>query len=161
VALLVFQGILGSFFALVFLFIPSINTSYWMLTALTTQIMVLMYFLIFSAAIRLRYTQPDVPRAYKIPGGKVGIWIVGGLGIGGSIFSLFLGFVPPTGVSHWSTPYYVAAMFGMIIVCSAPPFIIEKIKKPGWKVAHPDTVLLDSDDASVDKAAPPVVPTAT
>ena len=85
VALLVFQGILSTLFALMFLFVPSINSSYWMLTALTTQILVMMYIMIFAAAIRLRYTQPDAPRAYKIPGGKAGIWIVAGIGIIGSV----------------------------------------------------------------------------
>ena len=110
VAVLVFQGILSTLFALMFLFVPSINSSYWMLTALTTQILVMMYILIFAAAIRLRYTQPDAPRAYKIPGGKAGIWIVAGVGIFGSLFSLVIGFVPPSGVSHWPTPIYVAVM---------------------------------------------------
>ena len=76
VAILVAQGIMGSLFALVFLFVPSINTSYWMLSALTTQILVLMYILVFAAALRLRYTEPDTPRPYKVPGGKVGIWLI-------------------------------------------------------------------------------------
>jgi amino acid transporter len=61
VAILVAQGVLGTVFSLMFLFIPSINTSYWMLSALTTQILVLMYIMIFAAVIRLRYTQPDAP----------------------------------------------------------------------------------------------------
>ena len=156
VALLVFQGILGTLFALMFLFVPSINTSYWMLTALTTQILVMMYIMIFAAAIRLRYTQPDVTRAYKIPGGKIGIWLVAGMGIFGSAFALIIGFVPPSGISHWPTSIYVAVMFGLIIVCSAPPFIVEKIKKPGWKMAHPDNVLLDIGDT--DKPVPPATP---
>jgi putative glutamate/gamma-aminobutyrate antiporter len=146
VALLVAQGVLGTMFALLFLFAPGINTSYWMLTALTTQILVLMYIMIFAAAIKLRYTQPDTPRAYKVPGGNAGMWIVAGIGILGSAFSLILGFIPPTGVKHWPTPIYVAAMFVAIIVCSAPPFIIEKIKKPDWIEAHPDEVLLDLDE---------------
>jgi amino acid transporter len=156
VALLVFQGILGTLFALMFLFVPSINTSYWMLTALTTQILVMMYIMIFAAAIGLRYTQPDVTRAYKIPGGKIGIWLVAGMGIFGSAFALIIGFVPPSGISHWPTSIYVAVMFGLIIVCSAPPFIVEKIKKPGWKMAHPDNVLLDIGDT--DKPVPPATP---
>jgi glutamate:GABA antiporter len=146
VAILVFQGILGTLFALLFLFVPSINTSYWMLTALTTQILVMMYIMIFAAAIRLRYTQPDVPRAYKIPGGNVGMWIVAGTGLVGSAFALFIGFVPPSGISHWPTPVYVGAMAAAIVLCSAPPFIIEKIKKRSWIEAHPDDVLLDTDD---------------
>jgi len=145
VAILVFQGILGTLFALLFLFVPSVNTSYWMLTALTTQILVMMYIMIFAAAIRLRYTQPDVPRAYKIPGGNVGMWIVAGVGLVGSTFALLIGFVPPTGISHWPTPIYIGAMLAAILICSAPPFIIERIKKPGWIDPHPDEVLLDVD----------------
>jgi hypothetical protein len=39
-------------------------------------------------------------------------------------------------------------MLGLIVLASAPPFIIERIKKPGWKIEHPDTVLLDLDDAA-------------
>ena len=152
VAILVAQGVMGSLFALVFLFVPSINTSYWMLSALTTQILVLMYILVFAAALRLRYTEPDTPRPYRIPGGNVGIWIVAGLGLAGSTFGLVIGFIPPSGLDHWPTPIYVAAMLAAILICSLPPFIIERIKKPGWKVGHPDDVLLDVDDRTV---APP------
>jgi hypothetical protein len=39
-------------------------------------------------------------------------------------------------------------MLGLIAIASAPPFIIEKIKKPGWKIEHPDTVLLDLEDGA-------------
>jgi putative glutamate/gamma-aminobutyrate antiporter len=153
VAILVAQGSLGSLFALLFLFVPSINTSYWMLSALTTQILVLMYILVFAAALRLRYTQPHTPRPYKLPGGIAGMWIVAGMGLVGSIFGLVIGFVPPSGLSHWPTPIYVGAMFVAIVICSVPPFIIEKIKKPDWNLATPDRVLLDIDDV---KAAPVV-----
>jgi glutamate:GABA antiporter len=155
VAVLVLQGVLTTLFALLFLLVPSINSSYWILTALTTQILVMMYILIFAAAIRLRYTQPDAPRAYKIPGGKAGIWIVAGAGIFGSAFSLIIGFVPPSGVSHWPTPIYIAVMLGLIVICSAPPFIMEKIKKPGWEIEHPDTVLLDLGDGPTATAPAP------
>ncbi|HTU96652.1 MAG TPA: amino acid permease [Solirubrobacteraceae bacterium] len=146
VALLVCQGVLTSVFALAFLFVPSINTSYWMLTALTTQILVLMYGMIMAAAIRLRYTQPDVERPYKIPGGIRGMWLVAGAGIVGCVFSFVIGFIPPSGVSHWPTPIYIAAMAAAIIICSLPPFIVERIKKPSWVEAHPDPVLLELDD---------------
>ena len=152
VAVLVCQGILTTLFALMFLLVPSINSSYWMLTALTTQILVMMYILIFASAIRLRYTQPNMPRAYKIPGGTAGIWIVAGVGIIGSAFSMIIGFVPPSGVSHFATPLYIAVMLGLILIASAPPFIIEKIKKPGWKIEHPDTVLLDLDESTATPA---------
>jgi putative glutamate/gamma-aminobutyrate antiporter len=166
VAILVAQGALGSVFALAFLFVPSINTSYWMLSALTTQILVLMYIMVFAAALRLRYTEPDTHRPYKVPGGKVGIWIVAGLGLIGSVFGLIIGFIPPSGIDHWPTPVYIAAMLAAIVICSVPPFIIEKVKKPGWNIVHPDNVLLDVDDAPTVAApaaplAAPVAPLAS
>jgi amino acid transporter len=98
------------------LLVLSINTGYWMLTALTTQIIVMMYILVFAAAIRLRYTQPDTVRSYAIPGDRAGIWIVGGLGLAGCTFGLLIGFIPPAGVKHWASPVYIAAMAARIIV---------------------------------------------
>jgi glutamate:GABA antiporter len=155
VALLVLQGILSTGFALLFVIAPGVNTSFWMLTALTTQMVLLMYILVFAAAIKLRYSQPEVERGYRVPGGTAGMWIVGCIGIAGCIFSFVLGFVPPSEVKHWSTPIYVAVMAVAIIAMSVPPFIIERIKKPSWVEAHPDTVLLDVETASAPAESQP------
>ena len=81
---LLIQAGIGTLFSLLFLFEPTISTSYWILSALTTQLLVVMYVLMLAALIRLRYTQPDTPRPYRIPGGKLGVWIVGGFGIAGA-----------------------------------------------------------------------------
>jgi glutamate:GABA antiporter len=35
------------------------------------------YILIFPSVIKLRYSHPDVPRPYRIPGGTVGLWVAG------------------------------------------------------------------------------------
>ncbi len=35
--------------------------------------------LIFPAVIRLRYKYPDIRRPYRIPGGTIGLWVVGSL----------------------------------------------------------------------------------
>jgi len=156
VAILVAQGVLSSIFALLFLSVPSVNSGYWILTALTTQLVLMMYVLVYAAAIRLRYTQPGTPRPYKIPGGKAGIWIVAGAGLVGCVVGFVIGFVPPTAVKHWPTPFYVAAMVAGIVISSLPPFIIEKIKKPSWRLAHPDEVLVDAEP--VDAAVPPPGP---
>src|SRR3712207_8504076 len=95
VALLVVQAVAGSVFALVFVLVPSVSTSYWMLSAVTAQVIVTMYALVFAAVIRLRHTQPDVSRPYRIPGGLPGVWLVGGVGLLGCVVSFLLGFVPP------------------------------------------------------------------
>jgi len=100
-----------------------------MLTALTIQLTVLMYIMMFAAGIRLRYSEPGTERPYRIPGGKyLGMWLVGGMGILGSMFGLILGFFPPTGIAHWSTPIYVVVMVVGIFVCSIPPFLADIFK---------------------------------
>src|ERR1035438_9124621 len=82
VAMLLAQGGLGTLFALLYLFVPGVSTGYWMLTALTIQLTVLMYIMMFAAAIRLRYSEPGTSRPYRIPGGKyLGMWLVGGMGV--------------------------------------------------------------------------------
>lgn len=144
VAMLVFQGALGTMFSLLFLFVPNVNTSYWILTALTTQLTVIMYLLMLASAIRLRYTEPDTPRPYRIPGGRhAGMWVMAGMGIIGSAFGLIVGFFPPAGISHWPTPLYILTMLVAILVLSLPPFLADIFKKPSWRITHPDPVLLD------------------
>lgn len=165
VAMLIAQGIIGTTFSLMFLFIPNINTSYWMLTALTTQLTVLMYLLMLAAAIRLRYTEPNTPRPYRIPGGRyLGMWLVAGMGILGSGFGLIIGFIPPSGIAHWPAPIYALAMLGGIIVCSLPPILAHVLKKPSWRITSPDPVLLDLDVTDTGTGTQPdvsAVPTRT
>ena len=55
---------------------PTISNAFWVTTALTGQLYMIMYVLMFAAAIRLRYTQPDIERPYKVPFGKPGIWVI-------------------------------------------------------------------------------------
>ncbi|MCP4366478.1 MAG: amino acid permease, partial [Planctomycetes bacterium] len=60
ITLLIAQASLISLNAVLLLFVPSINTYFWMMVDLATMIYLIMYVLIFLAAIRLRYTRPDV-----------------------------------------------------------------------------------------------------
>jgi amino acid transporter len=123
VPLLLVQGVAGSVFALLFLFVPSVSTSYWMLSAVTAQVIVVMYALVFAAVIRLRYTQPDTPRPYRIPGGLPGVWVVGGVGLLGCLVSFVLGFVPPSQLATGDTVRYVLLLALAGVVLSLPPFV--------------------------------------
>lgn len=132
VVILVIQAVIASLFSLVFLLMPNVNASYWILTALTAQLTTLIYLLMFSAAIYLRYSQPKKPRPYKIPGGNVGMWIVAGLGILASLFALFIGFVPPAQLEIGNLFFYEAFLILGILILSLPPFILAKFRKK-WR----------------------------
>ena len=123
VALLVVQGVAGSLFALLFVVVPSVSTSYWMLSAVTAQVVVTMYALVFAALIRLRHTRPEVPRPYRVPGGLPGVWLVGGLGLLGCVASFLLGFVPPSQLATGDTAVYVLLLALATVVLSLPPFV--------------------------------------
>src|ERR1700722_3434252 len=73
--LLFFQAILMSITSLVFLYMPQIESGFWILTALSAQSYLIMYILMFIAALNLRYIRPKVPRTYRVPFANRGIWI--------------------------------------------------------------------------------------
>jgi len=125
VALVIAQAIGGTIFSLLFLVVPSVSTSYWILSAITAQIIIVMYALMFAAVLRLRYTQPDRPRPYRIPGGVVGLWLVAGVGLLGCLFSLYLGFIPPSQLKTGNHLVYVLLLATAVIVLSLPPFIYQ------------------------------------
>ena len=127
------QAGIGTLFALLFLFEPTISTSYWILSALTTQLLVIMYVLMLAAVIRLRYIQPDTPRPYQIPGGKLGVWIVAGFGIAGCTCAFLLGFVPPSQIATGNHTLYVCLMVVFTAVLAIPPFLFARFRKPQWR----------------------------
>lgn len=90
------QAILFTLLSSVFVFSESINASYWILSALTAQLAMLVYVMMFLAAIRLRYKFPDKHRAYQIPGGNPMMIIIAGLGFLTCTGAIILGFMPPS-----------------------------------------------------------------
>ena len=123
VVMLVGQAIIVTALSSLFLFMPSVNGSYWLLTALAAQLYMLMYLLMFLAAIKLRIKAPNHPRAFRIPGGMFGMLTVTGMGMIGVFTTLVVSFLPPNGIDVGSTTRYEATLiFGLLLMCS-PPFI--------------------------------------
>ena len=60
----------------------------------------IVYVLIFPAVIKLRYSHPDVPRPYRIPGGKVGLWTAGILTTAWALFTTIAIIFPGIGTAH-------------------------------------------------------------
>ncbi|MBA3536809.1 MAG: amino acid permease [Tatlockia sp.] len=123
IVMLITQAIIVTFLSTLFLFMPSVNGSYWLLTALAAQLYMLMYLLMFAAAIKLRFSAPKQPRAFQIPGGIAGIIFVAGVGSIGAITTLVVSFMPPDGINVGSVMRYeFTLVIGLLIMC-LPPFI--------------------------------------
>jgi amino acid transporter len=134
VGILIAQGVGTTAFSLLFLFVPSVSTSYWILSVLTAQIIIIMYALIFAAVLRLRYTHPEVHRPYRIPGGTAGVWITAVVGLLGAALSFILGFVPPDQLKTGNPVLYVGGIALGLIVLALPPFLVRR-PPPGTHAA--------------------------
>ena len=122
--LLITQAILITFLSLLFIFMPSFNSAYFLLSTLAIELYLLMYILMFAAAIYLRYKKPNVDRPYKIPCGNTGMWIVSGIGLLACFGTFMIGFVPPAQIHIGSPTFYISFLIiGTLLSCLIPTLI--------------------------------------
>jgi putative glutamate/gamma-aminobutyrate antiporter len=131
--LLVTQAIVVTIASLVFLYMPNVNISYWVLSAISAQMYIIMYILLLISGIRLRYKYPRVHRTYKIPFGNAGIWIAGILGLSSSLFVLFFSFFPPKEFETGNLTVYETTLTVAIAVSCLIPLVIHALRKPEWQ----------------------------
>jgi len=83
--------------------------------------------LIFPSVIKLRYSHPDVPRPYRIPGGKVGLWTAGILTTAWALFTTIAIIYPgigtsdpdaslPTGFEHQRLEYTLSQVIPLVVM---------------------------------------------
>lgn len=133
VRLLLCQGVVVTIAAFAFLYMPNVNVSYWVLSALSAQMFIIMYIFLFIAGVVLRYKKPAVYRTYKIPFGNVGMWVVVVVGILASVFTLILSFLPPTAFEIGSLFKYEMVLFVGVVISCLIPLIIHAARKPSWQ----------------------------
>lgn len=131
--IMIAQAVIVTFLSVTFVVLPSVQAAYQILSQLTVILYLIMYLLMFSAAIYLRYSQPNRPRSYKIPGGNIGMWIIGGLGFIGSLTAFVFSFIPPAQVAVGSPTIFVSILIILAAIFVAIPFAIFRARKPHWK----------------------------
>lgn len=127
--ILFLQAIICTIMCVVFFLMPTVSSSYWVLTAITGQLAMFVYVALFIAAIRLKYKKPHTPRAYQVPGGKGGMWFLGVMGVLSSIFAVGIGFIPPAQIDVGSVWYYEMLLVIGIVVLSLPPVVMFTFRK--------------------------------
>lgn len=135
VNILMLQGIIVTLLTLLFVVLPSVQAVYQILSQLTVMLYLLMYMLMFAAGIWLRIRQGGHPRPYNVPGGKVGMYIIAGVGFLGALLAFALSFFPPGQIAVGSTTTWIALLAVGNVFFVALPFIIYAVRKPTWKTA--------------------------
>jgi amino acid transporter len=130
VNILVSQGALTTVIALMYAFIPDVSSAYWILSVMTTQVYLVVYLLMFVAAVRLRRSQPDHPRGYRAPMLTL-LCVVGFLA---SLAAFAIGFIPPSQFGEGNAGLYaVLIVAGIVIIGILPAFLFYAMRKPSWK----------------------------
>ena len=120
--ILIIQACISSVLSISVLVTASVQDAFLLMGSLTALLYMTMYVLMFAAAIRLRYKAADTPRPYCIPGGKVGIWALCGLGILACLAVAFCGFLPPSDIGGgWAMAgYYAFIVIGYAALIIVP-----------------------------------------
>ena len=137
--ILIIQGIIVTILSLLFVVMPSVQSFYQILSQMTVLLYLIMYLLMFAAAIYLRYIMKDAPRSFRI--GKKGnglMWLIAGLGFFGSFIAFVLSFIPPGQIATGNKTVWFSVMIIGCIVFVAIPFIIYALRKPSWKDKNGD-----------------------
>jgi putative glutamate/gamma-aminobutyrate antiporter len=138
ITILIIQGGVVTALCAAFTVLPSVQSAYQLLSQMATIIYLLMYLVMYVAAIRLRYSQPDIARPFKIPGGMFGMWAVGLVGLSGALIATGFSFFPPAQIHTGNPAVYIAILLAGTACFAVLPFIIFAFHKPGWKSADSD-----------------------
>lgn len=129
VYLLVLQAALVWLMSTLFIFMPSISGSYWLLTALAAQLYMVMYALMFMAIIKLRKDGVLEHASFKIPGGNFGFYLILIAGFIGVTLTFGVSFFTPDNINVGdSSIYHSLQVFGLLLMI-VPPLVIKILTK--------------------------------
>ena len=130
--ILVAQGIVITLIGLLYAVVPEVSRAYWVFAALATEVYLIMYVLMFVAAINLRRREPEHQRGYRAPA-LVAICVVGTLA---SAAACLIGLLPPSQLGHiGALPYLLALLAATLLVGLLPPLLLYKLRRSDWKTA--------------------------
>ena len=137
--ILLIQGVIVTILGMLFVVMPSVQSFYQILSQLTVLLYLIMYMLMFSAAITLRYKYPKLERPFRLGArGNALMWVLGGLGFCGSLLAFVLSFIPPSQIAVGSSAVWYSVLIVGAIIFVGIPFIIYAMRKPEWKAANAD-----------------------
>lgn len=131
--ILLVQGGIVTLLSLLFVVMPSVQSFYQILSQLTILLYLIMYMLMFAAAIVLRYKMKDAQRPFRLGKGNALMWIMGAVGFGGSLLAFVLSFIPPGQIDTGSSTVWYAVLIAGCVIMVVIPFIIYALRKPSWR----------------------------
>ncbi|MES2219192.1 MAG: APC family permease [Pseudomonadota bacterium] len=126
---LITQGIVVSLLCGMFLLMPTVSSAYWLLTVIAGQLYLVMYLLMFAAAVKIR-NKKSITYTYHI-GDVKNTYIISAIGAVGCVAFILLGFIPPLHMQE--SPLFIAMHLLICLAMLGLPFLIYSITKRNAK----------------------------
>lgn len=130
--ILLIQGLIVTVISCFYFVIRDVSVAFFLISAMTIALYLIAYMFMYAAAIKLRYSQPELKRPFKVPGGIVGMWVTAGVGLVGVIFSFIVSFFPPDQLPVGSPALYVGLVVLGIVLFGGIPLIIHHVRRGTW-----------------------------
>jgi amino acid transporter len=130
--ILLVQGVIVTLMSCFYFVIKDVSVAFFLISAMTIALYLIAYMLMYAAAIKLRYSAPDLKRPFTVPGGIVGMWIFAGVGLAGVVFSFVVSFFPPDQLPVGSPAMYIGLVTLGIVVFGGVPLIIHHLRRSNW-----------------------------
>jgi len=131
--ILLLQALIVTAVSSIYLVTSNVSGAFFLISTITITLYIVMYMLMYAAAIKLRYSQPHLERAFRIPGGNAGMWAVAGTGFLAVTFALIVSFAPPSQLPIGSPTLYVTLVSTGLVVFVSAALLIYHFRKPDWK----------------------------
>lgn len=132
------QGIFVTLLSFALVVLPSVESAYQLLSQMSTVLYLILCVMIYMAFLRLRRTEPNAHRGFRIPGGKFVEWLIGIVGIVGIVFASVLSFFPPSQINTGSPTVYVTILVVGVLFFFILPLVVYTLRRPNWKNAKSD-----------------------
>jgi amino acid transporter len=128
IGVLIPQGIIVTALALIYVLAPNVSDVFLALIGMAAALYVIMYLMMFAAAVVLRKKRPDIPRGYKVPA----LNLVSAIGFISCALALIMSFIPPEGESAIPPAIYPFVVALVVVLLGVPPLIFYALKKQSW-----------------------------
>lgn len=130
--ILIIQGLIVTALSSIYLIVTDVSVVFFLITAMAISLYIIVYLLMYAAAIKLRFSQPNLERTFTVPGGTAGMILVAGIGFAAVAFAFVLAFVPPAQLPIGSPATYIALVAGGAIIFTVAPIVLERFAKDSW-----------------------------
>ena len=151
--ILLVQGGIVTLLSLLFVVMPSVQSFYQILSQLTILLYLIMYMLMFAAAITLRYKMKDSPRPFRLGKGNTLMWILGIVGFAGSLLAFVLSFIPPGQIATGSNTVWYTVLIAGCIIMVIIPLVIYALRKPSWRDPDAEFAPFHQEEKTQDNPA--------